>query len=170
MPKSQLKAPRPGEYMRKVVFRPFNRESQLPRFELFLLAYKTPNNPFGAFGSAVVSYRFDQITADGERSIITTGEDFRPGASMSVDGDQAVESLMGFITLREHDTDRETFERQVSTPQHLEFSQLYAEAVSAEVSARFSCYDCGGTGRDLKTTRTRDGYVRVCAYHAQGGR
>ena len=125
-------------YMRKVVFRPYVRRADLPYFVLYLIDRR------GGLGPAKVSYRFEQWLA-GECTLVAEGDNFSPGVGMSVDGDEAVESLMGFLTIREHDTDDECFARLIATDAHREFSVHHAESVSGEVSARFTCYYCGST-------------------------
>lgn len=137
------------EYMRCVVFRPYRNDAG-PWFRLYLLDYRTRGS------RDYVSYRFEQIE-NGKRTTIAEGDDFGNSPRHSVDGDEAVEGLMGFLCLREHDTDSESFERLVATPEHLEFSRAHAEAVSSEVAARFSCYECGGTGELVR--RKRSGYL-----------
>jgi hypothetical protein len=121
----------PSEYMRKVVLRPYRAGSGQPRWELFLIDSRY------ADGRDRVTYRFDEISAAGVREIVAEGDDFGPSPQHAVDSDDAVAALLSFLTLREHDTDQETFERLVATPRHRQFSEQHAEAVSAEAYFRF---------------------------------
>ncbi len=129
---STTKVKQPAEYMRKVIIRPFRKDSGKPRWELFLV------DVHYAAGRDRVTYRFDEISAGGVREVIAEGNDFGPSPMHSVDGDDAVASLMSFLTIREHDTDRECFEQLVSTPRHRQFSEEYAEQVGYEAMNRFN--------------------------------
>lgn len=137
---------RSTDCMRKVIFRPYTKASGLPYFVLYLL-----NDDRYADGRYWIAYRFEQWQ-DGKRTVIAEGDDFGSSPLHSTDSDESVEALMGFLTLREHDTGRETFEGIVSTDAHREFSREHAEAVSGAVVSRFQCYQCGGTG-DLAKVR-----------------
>ena len=68
-------------------------------------------------------------------SILFEGSDFRPSPLHSVDGNEAVNSLMMFLTLRPGDTDAEYFENY--TNEQREYCEQYAEALSLEVMNRF---------------------------------
>ncbi len=48
---------------------------------------------------------------------------------------------MGFLTLRPGDTDPDYFEDY--TPEQHAYCDAHAEALSCEVSARFTCAECG---------------------------
>jgi hypothetical protein len=63
------------------------------------------------------------------------GEDFGAPPMYAIDSDQTVAALMGFLTLRPGDTDRDYFANY--TPAQLDFCSQHAEALSAEVFARF---------------------------------
>jgi hypothetical protein len=53
----------------------------------------------------------------------------------SVDGDDAVKNVMGWITLKPGDTDSEFFANY--TPEQLEFAAAHAETLDMEVMCRF---------------------------------
>ena len=74
--------------------------------------------------------------AERERSrTVFEGEDFSPSPLHAIDSDEAVAALMGFLTLRPGDTDREYFAEY--TPEQLEFADQHAEALACEVGVRF---------------------------------
>lgn len=83
-------------------------------------------------GTERIGYR---LTQSGEKKPIFEGQDFRPSPMHSVDGDEAVKALMGFLTLRPGDTDREYFDDY--TPRQLEFAAQHAEALACCVYDRF---------------------------------
>lgn len=53
----------------------------------------------------------------------------------AIDSDETMEGLMGFLTLRPGDTDREYFENY--TQEQLNFCAQHAEALALEVERRF---------------------------------
>jgi hypothetical protein len=77
------------------------------------------------------------LTMREHRKTVTVfaGSDFRPSPMHTVDGDDAVKSLMGFLTLRPGDTDEDYFDSY--TPVQLEYCSAHAEALSGEVESRF---------------------------------
>jgi hypothetical protein len=77
------------------------------------------------------------LTMREHRKTVTlfAGEDFRPSPMHSIDGDDAVKALMGFLTMREGDTDDEYFADY--TPQQLDYCSSHAERLSCEVYSRF---------------------------------
>lgn len=81
-------------------------------------------------GTDTIGYTLSQ-----GKTVIFEGADFCPSPMHSVDGDDAVNSLMTFLTLRNGDTEAEYFDKY--TPAQLEFSEQHAEALSACVDARF---------------------------------
>ncbi len=68
-------------------------------------------------------------------TVLFEGEDFCCAPSYAIDGDQCIASLMGFLTLRPGDTDREYFADY--TPEQLEYCSHHAESLSCEVMNRF---------------------------------
>jgi hypothetical protein len=71
-----------------------------------------------------ISYEF----ADPSGKVIFSGDDYSPGMGTSIDGDEAVRGLLGFLTLSPGDTDDEYFEKY--TPEQMDFAQSNAEALS----------------------------------------
>ena len=63
------------------------------------------------------------------------GEDFGCSPLHSIDSYEAVESIMGFLTLRPGDTDADYFAEYTS--EQLRFCDDHAEALRCEVEARF---------------------------------
>lgn len=58
-----------------------------------------------SFGKSVLRYEFRH-----DEELIFEGEDFCPGASTAIDSDEAVASLLGFLSLSPGDTDEEYFD------------------------------------------------------------
>lgn len=85
--------------------------------------YDTGRRDGGAFGKCYLAYTFRH-----KGEVIFQGEDFSPGASMSIDGDAAVAGLLVFLSLRPGDTDKEYFERY--TEKQLTFAQAHGEELS----------------------------------------
>lgn len=79
-------------------------------------------------GSSKVRY---YMFLDGK--LLFKGNDFRPSPLHGIDSIQSVVSLLGFLTVQEHDTDPEYFKDY--TPEQLEWSNSgYCEAVKGLVS------------------------------------
>lgn len=75
------------------------------------------------FGRIVYSYVLER---DGV--VIFEGSDFRSGCGAAVNYAEAARSLMGFLTLREGDTDADYFDRY--TPEQLAWRDEYAKGLS----------------------------------------
>jgi hypothetical protein len=71
----------------------------------------------------------------GKTSVLFKGDDFSCGPMHSIDSDECVRSLMGFLTLRPGDTDREYFRNY--TPKQLDYTSKHAEALDLAVMDRF---------------------------------
>lgn len=115
------------EKIRRCIFRPY-RKGYGPTFCLTL--YDTGETRDGKWRLA---YR---LTSG--RKTIFEGDDFYFSPLHAIDSDSTVASLMGFLTLRPGDTDREYFENY--TPTQLEFCEQHAEALGCAVCDRFG-YD-----------------------------
>jgi len=72
---------------------------------------------------------------DGPSVTLFEGEDHGCPLHTAIDSDDAVRSIMGFLTLRPGDTDSEYFESY--TPEQLAYAEQHAEALSLEVMNRF---------------------------------
>jgi hypothetical protein len=81
-------------------------------------------------GQTRMGYRFSQV---GESEPIFEGEDFCGSPMQADDSDLTLANLLGFLTLRLGDTDRDYFDAY--TPRQREWTDDYAcEALSCEVS------------------------------------
>jgi hypothetical protein len=61
-------------------------------------------------------------------TVIFEGEDYSPGPMSGIDSDDAVRSLIGFLSLQPGDTDDEYFENYTTV--QLEFAETYGENLS----------------------------------------
>lgn len=75
-----------------------------------------------------VAYQFKQ-----DRRVIFQGQDFWLSQYSCIDGNEAMASLMGFLTLREGDTDQDYF----VTQDQIDFSNEHAETLSAYCFHKF---------------------------------
>lgn len=90
-------------------------------------------------GTEKIGYKFSVKGAPCDKPVtIFEGNDFRPSPLHSIDGDETVKALMGFLCLRKGDTDAECFEAYDSIQR--DFSESHAESVQMEVYNRFG-YD-----------------------------
>ena len=85
-------------------------------------------------GKTAVGYTLKQHQA-GKTTTIFDGSDIGLSPMDAVDSDGAVETVMGFLTLRRGDTDSDYFDNYTS--KQLEFSETHAESLGCEVSSRF---------------------------------
>lgn len=74
----------------------------------------------GKFGKAILGYRFKRA---GDKGPLFEGEDFHCSPLHSVDGDETISELMGFLTLQPGDTDTEYFDDY--TPKQLDFAASF---------------------------------------------
>ena len=136
------------EYLRRCIFRPY-RKGCGPAFTLTLWEWR-----YGGPGGVLIEYTLQQSdlrhrkgTREEALHTLRTGEtlppgtlfhgrDFGPGRFNCVDSDEAIEGLMGFLTLRPGDTDAEYFRDY--TAAQLEFCSQHAEVLSGEVCVRFN--------------------------------
>lgn len=121
MPNTNERVPR--DVMRTVKFSPY-RKGMGPTFTLRLFY----------LGGEWIGYELKQHL-DGQTTVLFAGDDFRLSPLHSVDGNDAVVAIMGFLTLRKGDTDADYFDKY--TPAQIEFSESFAEALHGEVDARF---------------------------------
>ena len=87
-----------------------------------------------ARGCTILAYALKQREG-GHTSVVFEGTDFRPSPLHADDSNATVAALLGFLTLRPGDTDRDYFEGY--TPAQREFCEQHAEALSAESFYRF---------------------------------
>jgi hypothetical protein len=112
-----------ADKMRTVRFHPY-RKGCGPTFTLNLFY----------LGHDRIGYEL-RMRENGISSLLFSGSDFRPSPMHSVDGDDAVKSLMGFLTLRPGDTDADYFADY--TEEQMAFCQQHGEYLSFEVLQRF---------------------------------
>ena len=111
--------------IRLVRFRPYGRGCG-PSFSLEL--HEVPGQP-ERIGYTLRQHDHRKTT------VIFEGRDFRPSPLHAWDSDETVAAIMGFLTLRLGDTDREYFENY--TAEQIEFRDTHAESLACEVYARF---------------------------------
>ena len=70
-----------------------------------------------------------------DTTVVFKGDDFRCSPLHAVDSDETVKALMGFLTLRPGDTDKEYFDGY--TLEQMNFALEHGEALSMEVYSRF---------------------------------
>jgi hypothetical protein len=125
-----------NDLLRMVTFRPY-RKGMGPTFTLVTWDTYTED----AMGKSVIGYRLTKSAgvATPERGarheVIFEGTDFAVGRFTCIDSDEALASLMGFLTLRPGDTDDEYFAGY--TKEQLAYAEAHAEALSCEVYSRF---------------------------------
>lgn len=78
-------------------------------------------NKTGQYGKSILGYEF----FDRDGKLLFTGEDFSPSPMDAIDSDDAVRTLLSFLTLRPGDTDDEYFADY--TPEQMEFAETEAE-------------------------------------------
>lgn len=76
-------------------------------------------------GKSILGYRFEN--GNGQGDVIFEGEDFHCSPAVAIDSDEALRSLLGFLTLRPGDTDREYFANY--TPRQWAFVHSDAESL-----------------------------------------
>lgn len=115
-------------YIRRVRLTPY-RKGMGPTFTLTLLDSRFDGR------RDRVSYRLTTRETNGEEKTLFEGDDFSPSPLYAIDSDEAVADLMGFLTLRPGDTDREYFDNY--TPEQLAYCSQHAEALGYESVCRF---------------------------------
>lgn len=117
---------------RTVRFNPY-RKGQGPSFTLRMFH----TGLTGEYGKRMIGYR---LVSEGK--VLFEGQDYY--AHCDADSNEAVEGIMGFLTLKPGDTDPEYFGEY--TPAQLAFAAEHAEHaehLGYEVSHRFQCPECG---------------------------
>ena len=111
------------DILRDETFHPYTDASRLPSFRLVMWA--TPRTD--CRGQTIIGYRLSQIGREGDETIFC-GEDFAGSPLHADDSDETMRALLGFLTLRLGDTDREYFANY--TERQLAFVEQHAEALS----------------------------------------
>jgi hypothetical protein len=85
-------------------------------------------------GKWMLGYRLT-MRVGRKTTVLFEGEDFGCSPCHAIDSDATMAAIMGFLTLKPGDTEREYFENY--TQAQLDFCHQHAEALHAEVQARF---------------------------------
>jgi hypothetical protein len=113
------------DIIRRCIFRPYRR-GQGPTFRLTMW----DTHRADSMGKWVIGYELKE-----GRDVLFAGEDFRCSPLHSIDSDDAVQGIMGFLTLRPGDTDAEYFDAY--TEEQLAYCTHHAEALGLAVLNRF---------------------------------
>jgi len=118
--------------IRKCIFTPYAKR-QGPIFTLSII--ESEYRYEGHSGRDYLHYRLRMKPWIGKSVILFEGFDFGCSPMYSIDGDDAIRSLMNFLTLKPGDTDPEYFENY--TKEQLEYCDRHAEALGLVVYDRF---------------------------------
>lgn len=103
---------------------------EMPTFHLTIWdTYRTDR-----LGKSILGYRLTSYLK-GKHTLLFQDTDFACSPCVAIDSDNCIASLMGFLTLRPGDTDKEYFANY--TPEQLEYCQQHAESLACEVMSRF---------------------------------
>ena len=117
------------DHLRRCYFRPY-RAGDGPFFMLDM--WDTGLSDYR--GQPYIRYELT-MRSEGEPVVLFAGEDFSGSPMHSIDSDNTVEGLMGFLTLRPGDTDPEYFDGYTSD--QIDFCNEHAEALEVECMFRF---------------------------------
>jgi hypothetical protein len=125
-----------GQLLRAELFAPYQK-GRGPVFEVALWDTGRTEHRVGRYSCPVLGYRLVQRRHEAGRggAVVFEGEDFGVGCMTAIDSDEALASLMGFLTLRPGDTDAEHFEGY--SEGQLDFCEHHAEALAYAVDSRF---------------------------------
>lgn len=115
----------PFSILRRCRFTPY-RKGMGPSFTLTM--YDTYR--VDSMGKSILGYRLSSMGA-----VLFQGEDYGCSPCHAIDSDAAVAGLMGFLTLKPGDTDRDYFDGY--TESQLAFCRDHAEALAMVVYDRF---------------------------------
>lgn len=125
------------EQLRNVLFRPY-RKGMGPTFRL--VTWDTGRTD--SLGKSMLGYRLTMtgdtrtiVQSGDNRVVLFEGEDFGCSPLHPIDSDEAVAAIMGFLTLKPGDTDRDYFADYTDT--QLAFCSEHAEALANCVADRF---------------------------------
>ena len=117
--------------LRRCIFRPY-RKGMGPSFELHMW----DTGRMDSRGQTYIGYILHGRACKGAPAVeLFKGEDFTGSPLHADDSDKTVAGLMGFLTLRPGDTDREHF--ATYTALQLDYCKNHAESLSCEVTNRF---------------------------------
>lgn len=129
------------DILRRVRFQPY-RKDMGPTFTL--TTWDTGRTD--EYGKSILGYRMTMtamertpiacVRPSGKKAIVLfEGEDFHCAPGYAIDGDKAIASLMGFLTLRPGDADPDYFADY--TAEQRRFCEQHAETLMCESMARF---------------------------------
>lgn len=119
------------DIIRTCIFRPYQR-GQGPWFKLVVW----DTGKCIARGTTDLGFRLTQHNPTAPKcEVIFEGDGFSPSPMDGDDSDACMQALMGFLTLRPGDTDRDYFENY--TPRQMEFAQQHAETLAVCVYDRW---------------------------------
>jgi len=119
------------ELIRTVHFRPYLK-GKGPTFKLVVYDLNSTDH----MGKNELGYCLTQREPGGRKSqVVFEGSDFACSPLHGVDEDATVKALMGFLTLRPGDTDKEYFDKY--TEAQLEFASAHSESLWCAVETRF---------------------------------
>lgn len=118
------------ELIREETFTPY-----VAGYPVFILRVWDSDRPSMHAMRNRLAYELIQLEQNAESRVLFSGEDFGPSPMHADDSDDTIAALMGFLTLRPGDTDREYFAGY--TADQLDFCASHAEALQMEVIARF---------------------------------
>lgn len=124
--------------IRECRFAPY-RKGMGPTFTLRVYDTGTSDNRFGPWAKSILAYELVQHDPQHERILLFEGSDFACSPLHAIDSDDCIKSLMGFLTLRLGDTDKDYFDAY--TLVQCEFRDTHAESLMMEVYNRFGFED-----------------------------
>ncbi len=119
------------DILRRCVFKPY-RKGYGPTFRL--TTWDTGRTWRNEGSKSLLGYRLT-MHEQGKRTTLFEGEDFGCSPLHAIDSDEAVAGIMGFLTLRPGDTDRDYFADY--TEEQMAYCLEHGEALACAVSGRF---------------------------------
>lgn len=119
------------DILRRVTLRPY-RKGCGPSFTL--TTWESDKYDGRGIGRFKIAYRL-AMRENGRTVELFTGDDFGPSPMHCIDSDEAIGTLLMFLTLRPGDTDSEYFDEY--TPAQLAYCDAHAEALQCAAMDRF---------------------------------
>lgn len=119
------------DIIRRCLFRPYCKGAG----PVFTLVMWDTHHAYHGGPQWCIGYRFTMREPHNNPVVVFEAEDYGCSPLHAIDSDDCVNGLMNFLTLRPGDTDREYFDEY--TPEQMDYCQSHAEALSAEVMARY---------------------------------
>ena len=118
--------------------RPVSYSASCECMDVHVTSRRSRRDAIRHYGRALVRARLAYaltMREGGKRTVVFLGSDFSPSPTDAIDSDDAVASLLCFLTLRPGDTDSDYFASY--TPDQMDFATKYAEALSIAAYDRF---------------------------------